>query len=257
MKNRNGRFGVLLLICALVFATGCVRRPPSLDLQSVNRLVVTADKLPAITGNGSLKVRSSMGSGSLDFLLAYSPPDKMRLELVDPLYRPVQSAVIDKGIIYLKAPGSGSVSRDAAVNYFKRTTGVAIEMDQFFPLMYGRIPGGDWIIEQDGACEKDDHITCFDFKDKYKRIVYKGYFDLDKGRWDAILLPSIRKGQPPIRITYAKSQHNGYPRWVKMENLDSKEYFQLRFSELKLEEAIDPSMFDLGQVKTWEDKSFR
>lgn len=241
---------IAFLFTAFAFASGCVKQPATFFVgKDINAHVLSlsensSDLLPSLSIAGRAKIHTGKNSGSVEFVLLFDHNHGLRLDAVDPFYRPLVSSVVKNDRIWIYDPGTGKTTEGGYDRFIQNITGLPVPTSAFMPLILGKVPKEAAAVEIDNKCEAHDGYSCFTLRDKSGNLHSKIVLDNQSGLPVKIGIPAPYKEKVAIIAEFSGSHHSGIPRKVKISHLESGDFVVLRYSDIQAGDVLDPSRFD-------------
>jgi len=142
------RCGLFILLVILVGCRGVVPSPEIEMSAEAGRLLSVIARLNAevtsIKGIGKLSLRSGPTPGNFRFAWAAMPPDRLRIELMDPTGRPAGTLARDGRWTYLRNHQDGRLFRRRSLDrQLRKWIGVPVEIADLIALVSGGVPVRD------------------------------------------------------------------------------------------------------------------
>ena len=246
MKSAR-RFLPLLLV---LFALGCQR--PQLPTLPLDQLASSIEhkarhdlaSVQAFSAAGRVKIQSKKGSGSTDFLMLYHPDHGLRVEIVDPLYRPMMIVLLKGPTLYIHDPKTGKTSVASRNELFSQLLGLGVPSPDLLPLVLGKIPPGDVVASHNPSCSTQDDRACFTLRDQAGILHGDVEVDLQTGHVASVTLPLPLSAQRAVRAEYFGHHSSGLAEKVKISYLKTQEFVIIRYSDIVHSKPIQIFLFD-------------
>ena len=136
----------LLFLLSILTGCGGIQPIPEIEMSAeagrlFSRLTLMNAEVTSIKGIGKLYLRSGPAPGSFRFAWAAVPPDRVRIEIMDPTGRPAGTLARDGTWTYLRNLQDGRLFRRRFLDrQIRKWLGVPVETDDLIALVSGRVP---------------------------------------------------------------------------------------------------------------------
>lgn len=245
---RKAPIPILLLIAFVLI--GCNKNVPV--PVSNDDLVVKIEKmaqsgfvlLPTLSISGRIKISAKAGRGSVGMILLYDPNAGLRMDLVDPIFRPVLSMIAKDQTLWVYDPRINKTVFGPMEMMVEKITGFAIGGSDFMPLLFGRIPVGDFTASLAVNCHADDDIACFDLKDKGGAKQMEIGINNATGALSRIIISNSETGKNLILAEFSNDNNEIIPRKVRISNLETNDFVVLRYTDVVSGDSLEAVRFD-------------
>lgn len=248
--NRRGSLLFLAALAAAFLAASCATRtqdaiPREILVNQVAQMAKTGyASLPTISAAGRIRVDTKKARGSADFILLFDPERGVRIDVVDPLYRPLLSAIVKGDQLWLLDHQDGSTGRAEPQDLFEDLTGLSIPDVDFIPLILGKIPPGNVTPLPAKECPNAENTSCYELRDPAGRLHGRVEISQKDGKLLSQTLPIPGSERGILRAEYSATHPAGIPRKVKIHHLRTDDFVIIRYTDIVFGETLDSKMFD-------------
>jgi len=239
-----------LLFCLLTLA-GCggIRPSPEVRLSAEAGRLLSAISgmnagLTSIKGIGKLSLRSGSTPGSFRFAWAAVPPDRVRIDLMDPTGRPAGTLARDGTWTYLRIHKDGRLFRRRSLDrQIGKWLAVPVETADLISLVSGHVPLREHdAVDVIGSTGKGPILVLRRHQTLVERI------ELSPDRKSVVRIDMFgAAGQRAYRIVYPEwrvTVDDRLPPWLEIFTGDG-DSIRIQFIRYRENVPIDPAMFVL------------
>lgn len=245
------RIGFLLaasLVLLVLAAPGCRRAPsPMIPIDQLEQRVEDLalqgpSAMPSLSVAGSIKLQAGEKRGRADFLLLYDPQLGLRLEVVDPLYRPVIVVLYREDQLWLHDPKRGVTEQSSQDELMRRLTGVPMPMPSLLPVLLGCLPQCEVVAQPQRNCPEGR--GCFELRTPDGLLVGGADLDAGDGSLASLTLPAPRSYRPAVRAEFTGRDENDLPTRIQITYLKTGEIVLIRYKDIVSGKPLDNNLFD-------------
>lgn len=208
------------------------------------------DEVPTVSVAGKVSLRTHLAKGAADFLLFYDPKTGLRIDIVDPFFRPILASIEKHGKLWVYNSKTRQMTTGDRKQLFKNLTGMEIPPPAFLPLLMGCIPPGDVVATSSKKCDAQEGETCFVLREKSGRFHSEVEISRQDGSLQAVMLAKPPSEKRVIKAVFYPDVNQKIPRKVKIFDLITGDFVIIKYNDIVTGETLDQEKFNPDQFRS-------
>ncbi len=203
--------------------------------------------LPTLSISGRIKISAKSARGSASMVMVYNPEKGLRLDVVDPIFRPLLSMLIKKETLWSHDYKSGKTHFGPIKNALKSITGFSMKGAPIIPIIFGKIPTDNVTAvkrkNNDNDPGKRSNVA-FDLYNNEGKTRYSVGVNSETGRVGWIIILDPVAGKPLVLAEFSENYKEMIPAKVRISNLETGDFVLIRNTDVVSGVQIDDELFD-------------
>jgi hypothetical protein len=249
--NKTFRIFAGLIVGFALIAGGCTQPPtPSLptDLLAVQIETLAAtgfDAIDTISASGRLRGKTDTLNAGAGFILLYDKEEGIRIEVVDPIFRPVLVALVKGEKLWFHDRYSGRTEQGSSEELLARFAGIELPVDALAPLLFGKIPPGKNLTASPNPDIMGiEEALGFTLREKNGRLFANVEISVKTGLPIAVEVPAPYSERIAVRAEISGYRTDGMADRVRILHPSTGKYIQFRCDDQVTGEPISADRFD-------------